>query len=409
MTRVTPSMLATRYLTNTRRNLTNMQTLQNQLSTGKEISRPSDNPYKVSRTMQLYTEIDANKQFNENIKDMSNWLDATDTALDQANNVIARVRELQVKAGNGTYSADEHLALQVEIKEKVSQLGDILNSNFDGAYIFGGSKSTSKPVTIDNNGKIQYADKNGNALFPIKDGTIGNVESIIKDDKGGIVTVKYTDLSATPPEKEAYINVTSTATPPETEEDMLKDGLTALGIFSATAVNQTGDSYRIMREQIDAQLNVEVSQGVFINYNRTAVDILEYRNSSNEAKSLSELLSDIVYNLNDPQAKDSSGSLMYTDPVPDVSKVSGELLTEIDSAISNLLQRRSEVGAMSNRMSNAQANNEQQNESMTDILSKTEDIDFTEKMMEYSVMQTVYTASLQVSAKILPLTILNYL
>jgi len=419
MTRVTPSMLSARYITNSRRNLTNMQRLQNQLSTGKEISRPSDNPYKVSRTMQLYSEIDANKQFKENIKDMSNWLDATDTALDQANNVLARVRELQVKAGNGTFDAGEHLALQVEIKEKINQLGDILNSNFDGAYIFGGSKSTSKPVGIDGNGQIQYTDKNGALLLPIKDSTTGNtLESMIKDDRSGVVTVKYTDASVNPPvEKTSSINVTPTGA--STEEQLLRNGLAALkeqapghtshDVFSAATVTKAGDAYTIIKGQIDDQLNVEVSQGVFINYNRTAVDILEYRDSSNTMRNLSDLLNDIVYNLNDPKAKNSGGGLLYTNPVPDVSKVRGELLTQMDSAIANLLQRRSEVGSMSNRMSNAEANNDQQNESMTDILSKTEDIDFAEKMMDYSTMQTVYTASLQVSAKILPMTIMNYL
>ena len=46
---------------------------------------------------------------------------------------------------------------------------------------------------------------------------------------------------------------------------------------------------------------------------------------------------------------------------------------------------------------------------MVAILTKTEDIDFVEKTMEYSEVQTVYMSSLQVSGKILPMTLLNYL
>ena len=49
--RVTNRMLANNYLRNMNKNLTNMQTLNRQLSTGKEISRPSDNPYKTARSM----------------------------------------------------------------------------------------------------------------------------------------------------------------------------------------------------------------------------------------------------------------------------------------------------------------------------------------------------------------------
>ena len=77
--RVTNRMLANNYLRNMNKNLTNMQTLNRQLSTGKEISRPSDNPYKTARSMQLNTDISTNKQYNENIKDTINWLDSTDS------------------------------------------------------------------------------------------------------------------------------------------------------------------------------------------------------------------------------------------------------------------------------------------------------------------------------------------
>lgn len=116
MTRITNGMLVENYMTNTNRNLNNMQTLQRQLSSGKEINRPSDNPYKASRTMQLYTEIDANKQYNENIKDVSNWLDTTDTALNQMNNVLSRMRELMVTAGNGAYGDDEKKLYKMKLK-----------------------------------------------------------------------------------------------------------------------------------------------------------------------------------------------------------------------------------------------------------------------------------------------------
>ena len=64
---------------------------------------------------------------------------------------------------------------------------------------------------------------------------------------------------------------------------------------------------------------------------------------------------------------------------------------------------------MQNRMESAMETNEDQNYNMTDILSSSEDIDFTEKTMEYAVMQTVYTASLQTSSKVLMNTIMDYI
>ena len=44
--------------------------------------------------MQLHSSINANRQYNENIRDTINWLDTTDTALGQAGDVLQRVREL---------------------------------------------------------------------------------------------------------------------------------------------------------------------------------------------------------------------------------------------------------------------------------------------------------------------------
>ncbi|ETJ19566.1 Flagellar hook-associated protein 3 [human gut metagenome] len=411
MTRITNSMLVKNYMTNTNRNLNNMQTLQNQLSSGKSINRPSDNPYKASRSMQLYTEIDANKQYNENIKDISNWLDTTDTALDQMNNVLSRMRELMVTAGNGAYGPDEKKAIQDEIKELQNQMCQIMNTNFDGAYIFGGTKSTSKPVMIDENGQIAYCDKNGNAVYKTDDGVKINLKDSISstDGKKNINSIEKRD-------DDILINVVDNTDPDnpvestigpismkkadgtlKTNEELENEMNAQLGDFptdTSKKITSTIPSFNTI-DQIGSDLKVEVSQGVFIEYNINAEDILEFTDSKTGEKiNVVEVLNDIIANLGEDG---------------DIDKVTNENLGKMDSIISNLLQNRSKVGAMTNRMESAESKNEQENLNMTDILSKTEDIDFTEKMMEYAVMQTVYMASLQVSAKVLPTTILDYI
>ncbi|WP_195979911.1 flagellar hook-associated protein FlgL [Clostridium butyricum] len=411
MTRITNGMLVENYMTNTNRNLNNMQTLQRQLSSGKEINRPSDNPYKASRTMQLYTEIDANKQYNENIKDVSNWLDTTDTALNQMNNVLSRMRELMVTAGNGAYGDDEKKAIQDEIKELQNQMCQIMNTNFDGAYIFGGTKSTSKPVMIDENGQIAYCDKNGNAAYKTNDGikialkdsilsidnkkNINNIEK--RNDDILINVVDNTDPNNPIESTIGPISLKKADGTLKTDKELEDEMDLQLGDFQAGTskkITSLIPSFNTI-DQIGSELKVEVSQGVLIDYNINAQDILEFTDNKTGKKiNVVEVLNDIISNLGE------SG---------DVSKVTGEGISKMDSIISNLLEKRSKVGAMTNRMESAEEKNDQENLNMTDILSKTEDIDFTEKMMEYAVMQTIYMASLQVSAKILPTTILDYI
>ena len=328
--RVTSKMMTNRYLRDANTNLNNLQKLTNQLTSGKEISRPSDNPYKVARSMQLNTSISTNKQYNENIKDTLNWLDSTDEALSQVSSTLERIRTLMVSAGNAAYGTDERNAIANEVNERIGELSQILNTSFDGKYIFGGTKTTSTPVNVvqDNNGnnKLVFVDKNGQEL------------ELNSEDK-------YTQ-------------------------------------------NQLN--------MINSKLTSEISQGVSIEYNINSMELLVFKDSDGNTQNTMNLLSDIITNLTSSDDTDAE-------------KITGENLNDLDKVIQNVLKARAEVGAKQNRMESAEAKNEEANLNMTDILSKTEDIDFTEKMIQYSTAQTVYQAALQVSAKILPSTLLDYL
>lgn len=351
--RVTNKMLSTNFLRDMRNNLGNMRDLQSQLTSGKEIRRPSDNPFKVARSMQLYSDIGANKQYNENIKDTLNWLDTTDTALEKAGNTLQRVRELLVSAGNAAYGEGEKRAIKDEINQKVGELAQILNTNFDGRYIFGGTKGTSKPVEAleddKGNTRIVYKAKDGNYL----------------NEDGEKLLIENGKLKANP---DGSLAKDSSVTPGDAQK------------------------YKDEFKHLSEDLVVEISQGVTMEYNVASRDIMEF----SQGKDLMELLSDITSNLSS------------TNP-DDIKELTGENLDDITKAIDNLLKLRSEVGAKQNRMEAAKDQNSEENFNLTDILSKTEDIDFTEKIMEYSMMQTVYIASLQTSAKVIQPSLLDYL
>lgn len=148
--RITNSILVNSFMGDMNKNLNNMHTIQKQQTSGKEFSKPSDNPFKVARSMQMYSEIYANKQYNSNIKETINWMDTTDAALGQATDNLQRIRELMVSAGNAAYGSKEFIAIKDEINEKTAELGQILNTSFDGKYVFGGTEGTKKPVVVDN-------------------------------------------------------------------------------------------------------------------------------------------------------------------------------------------------------------------------------------------------------------------
>ena len=145
--RITNKVLSEDFLKNLSKNLNQMQKYQNQLSSGKEVSRPSDNPLLVAKIMNMNNNILQNEQYNSNISDTLSWVKTQDTALGDATQTLQRINDLVIYGSNGALSDLDRSAIVEEVKMKSEELVDILNTNFDGRYIFGGQKTTEKPFS----------------------------------------------------------------------------------------------------------------------------------------------------------------------------------------------------------------------------------------------------------------------
>ena len=168
--RITNSTLTTNYLRNLSINLKQMQKYQNQLASGKEVSKPSDNPILLSKIMDLNNNIIQNKQYKSNIKDTLGWVETQDTALKGVTSTLHRLKDLVIYGANGSLSDTDRAAIQDEIKMQAEQLKDILNTNFDGRYIFGGQKTTEPPFEINEDGVLIYKGDNNNIIREISQG-----------------------------------------------------------------------------------------------------------------------------------------------------------------------------------------------------------------------------------------------
>jgi flagellar hook-associated protein 3 FlgL len=277
----------------------------------------------------MHSEIDANKQYNTNIKDTTNWLQTTDSSLGYIGEAVGRVEELLVTAGNGAYGDSERQAIKDEINQIIGGVSELINGSFDGKYIFGGTRGTSKPV---------------DAIMKDADGKPQNTKLIYSNSVNG----------------------------------------------EALDLSDVNDA--IQYTQISDKTIVEVSQGVTMEYNVTASEIINYGEGENNLIALFKNITDHL----DPDSGDTG-------------KLTNEDLTGIKAAMTNLLKLRSEVGAKQNRMESAESRNVDANYNMTEILSRSEDIDITEKVMEYATMQNIYMASLQTSAKVIQPTLLDYI
>ncbi|MDB3085899.1 flagellar hook-associated protein 3 [Clostridioides difficile] len=149
--RVSTGMMSSSYLNSLQDNLQRLDKVNRQVNTTKEINKLSDNPYKAIKILNSKSEIKTMETYIENCSDTANWLEATDTSLDQLGKLLSDIKKNLVESGDGAYSEDELKTLSNSTNEKMKEIANALNATHGGKYIFSGSNTGIPPVEcIDN-------------------------------------------------------------------------------------------------------------------------------------------------------------------------------------------------------------------------------------------------------------------
>jgi flagellar hook-associated protein 3 FlgL len=143
--RITSSMISRGVLTDLNDVSTRMSQTQRKMSSGKEITRPSDDPFGTGRALSLRTELDGIGQYRRNATDAEGWTAATDTALRTIGDITQTARELLVRGANGTLSASERGQMANQIDQWIGDAKDVGNTSFEGRSLFAGTATTTKP------------------------------------------------------------------------------------------------------------------------------------------------------------------------------------------------------------------------------------------------------------------------
>ncbi len=122
---------------------------QDQVSTGKRIQLPSDDPVDIQRMLAAKTDIELGQQFTRNINLALGELSATESALSQMSALFSRANELAVQAANGTLSGTERGLIAQEVSQLLTQAIDLGNTRYAGHYIFAGQLTDTAPYVPD--------------------------------------------------------------------------------------------------------------------------------------------------------------------------------------------------------------------------------------------------------------------
>ncbi len=144
-----------------------LQQLETQISSGKRIVLPSDDPAATEQAVGLNRLIDQKMQIKNNIDTSQSYLTQTDTALANVSNLLSSARSTALSVIGTTADASQRQTAAQVISGAIQQLSDIGNQNFNGRYLFAGSQAGLAPFRADG-ANVKYSG-NDTALSSLSD------------------------------------------------------------------------------------------------------------------------------------------------------------------------------------------------------------------------------------------------
>jgi flagellar hook-associated protein 3 FlgL len=283
--------------------------LQSQLSSGKAIQTPSDDPFGTERALRFRQEIQALSVCRENMDLSKDWLNAADTTLSKVTDMLVQARAIGMRGADDAIGQEARAALAAQVSEMLGSMLQSANSTSQGHYLFAGYKIDTMPFT--------GLDASGNAT----------------SDPSKIVSVQY-----------------------------------------------NGDDGSIVRE---------LEPGVDMQVNMTGKETWLDPTQPNSVFSA-------MIALRDGLAAGDGDAVRSA-------------LTRIDRCSDLLGEARAVIGAKTQRLDLAADKVDTIVLGLKSLLSKTEDTDMAQAIVNYQQQNAVHQAALQVNARLLPMSLLDYL
>ncbi len=144
-TRVSDALIQARLLSQFEFDQQEMLKLQDQISTGYRISTPSQDAPSAIRAITLQRLMEQKQQARVNLNTTDSFVNATDTSLIGANDLLSHMKALALRSIDSTTTPEQREVLRSEVRNAVQQFLDIGNRQFRGRYLFGGSETTAQP------------------------------------------------------------------------------------------------------------------------------------------------------------------------------------------------------------------------------------------------------------------------
>ena len=120
---------------------------QGKAASGKEISRPSDDPYNTAKAMSMRQTLGATAQYKATILDSKGWQDSTDSALSSIGDYVKRARDLLLEGSSDTSDDTARQNVAAEIDQIIQGVKETANASYSDKYLMSGTATGVAPYT----------------------------------------------------------------------------------------------------------------------------------------------------------------------------------------------------------------------------------------------------------------------
>lgn len=365
---------------------------QNQLSTGKKIINPSDDPAGSVQILNLQREFSLTEQYLANANAASTKLREEEIALQSATDIIQRIRELAVQGLNDTNTQPDRQAIADEIKQLNLQLLGLANTrDANGDYLFAGFASGNQPYES-LNGEYQGDEGQRN----LKVGASVLVATNDPGDKVFEAAVYRTEVIAS---GNGNLRITDTSNSAAnfaditfTYNDLTQQYNVSDGTNSVNIDSSSGQRFRL--DELNSNFP---SIQVELNGNPATGDIITISREVTPQQTLFKTIDNFAMALE----ANSVG--------PDNSPNNGEFLKNIDVGLQNIIDIRAQVGSRMNAIEQQQAINDSVAFSLEKSLSEIRDLDYAEAISQLTRQSIGLQAAQQSFAQVQRLSLFNFL
>lgn len=139
-----------------------LNTLLQEVATGKSVTQPSDNPASAAQMVQNTLDTANVDRYTENISSALTQVQQAGSALTSVVTSLTKAVSLGTEAANGTNNSTDLAALAEQVQSILSSVVSDANTSVGGVYLFGGTASSSTPYTANSSSPTGY-NYNGNS------------------------------------------------------------------------------------------------------------------------------------------------------------------------------------------------------------------------------------------------------